>query len=69
MKYYALLFFLTLGMTCMGYKVETMTVTRVENGIVKMGDYTIPEAEAWRVGDEAEAIIREGEIIEVRFVR
>lgn len=69
MRYYALLFFLTLGMACMGYKVETLTVTRVENGIVTMGDYTIPEAEAWRVGDKAEAIIREGEIIEVRFLR
>ena len=69
MRYYALLFFLTLGMTCMGYKVETLTVTRVENGIVTMGDYTIPEHEAWRVGDEAEAIIRNGEIIEVRYLR
>lgn len=69
MKYYALLFFLTLGMTCMGYKVETLTVTRVENGRVTMGDYTIPEAEAWREGDKAEVIIREREILMERWKR
>lgn len=69
MRYYALLFFLTLGMACMGYKVETLTVTRVEKGIVTMGDYTIPEHEAWRVGDRAEAIVRDGKIVEVRFIK
>lgn len=66
---FTLIFFLTLGMTCMGYKAETLTVTRVEKGIVTMGDYTIPEAEAWREGDKAEVIIREGEIILERWRR
>lgn len=69
MRYYALLFFLTLGMGHFGYSVETLRVTQVENGLVTMGDYTIPEHEAWRVGDTAEAIIRAGEIIEVRYKR
>jgi hypothetical protein len=56
-------------MACMGYSAETLTVTRVEKGIVTMGDYTIPEAEAWREGDKAEVIIREGEIILERWRR
>lgn len=66
---FTLIFFLTFGMACMGYKAETLTVTRVEKGIVTMGDYTIPEAEAWREGDKAEVIIREGEIILERWRR
>lgn len=66
---FTLIFFLTLGMACMGYKAETLTVTRVEKGIVTMGDYTIPESEAWRKGDKAEVIIREGEIILERWRR
>ena len=69
MRYFGLIFFLTLGMTCMGYSAETLTVTRVEKGIVTMGDYTIPEAEAWREGDKAEVIIREGEILLERWRR
>lgn len=68
MRHFTLIFFLTL---CgyFGYSAETLTVTRVENGIVTMGGYTIPEAEAWRKGDTAEVIIREGQIILERYRR
>lgn len=68
MRYFTLIFFLTLA-GYFGYSAEVMTVTRVEKGIVTMGDYTIPEAEAWRVGDKAEVIIREGEILMERWRR
>lgn len=68
MRYFTLIFFLTLA-GYFGYSAETLTVTRVEKGIVTMGDYTIPEHEAWREGDKAEVIIREGEIILERWRR
>lgn len=71
MKHFILLWFLTLGMV--GYTATEATVTKVERGIVAMrteeGIYTIEEAEAWRVGDKAEVIIREGEIILERWKR
>lgn len=66
MRYYALLFFLTLGMSHFGYQVETLRVRKVENGIVTMGKYEFPEAEPWRVGDLAEAIIKDNTLLEVR---
>lgn len=69
MKHFILLWFLTLGMV--GYTATEATVTKVENGIVTMvsegREYMIEEAEAWRVGDRAEVIIREGEIILERW--
>lgn len=71
MKNFILLWFLTLGMV--GYTATEATVTKVDNGIVTMvtdeGIYMIEEAEAWRVGDKAEVIIREGEIIMERWRR
>ncbi len=71
MKHFILLWFLTLGMV--GYTATEATVTKVERGVVTMqteeGIYMIEEAEAWRVGDKAEVIIREGEIILERWRR
>lgn len=71
MKHFILLWFLTLGMV--GYTATEATVTKVERGTVTMqtseGTYTLPEAEAWRVGDKAEVIIREGEILMARWRR
>ena len=71
MKHFILLWFLTLGMV--GYTATEATVTKVERGVVTMqteeGIYMIEEAEAWRVGDKAEVIIREGEIILERWKR
>ena len=66
MRYFGLIFFLTL---CgyFGYSAEALTVTKVEKGIVSFSDYTIEEAEAWREGDRAEVIIREGKIILERW--
>lgn len=40
---------------------QTMTVTAVRSGVVTLSDgereWTIEEAEAWRVGDRAECIV------------
>ncbi len=59
MKHFILLWFLTLGMV--GYTATEATVTKVDNGMVTMviegREYTIEEAEAWRVGDRAECIM------------
>jgi len=59
MKHFILLWFLTLGMV--GYTATEATVTKVGNGMVTMviegREYTIEEAEAWRVGDRAECIM------------
>lgn len=59
MKHFILLWFLTLGMV--GYTATEATVTKVERGTVTMqtseGTYTLPEAEAWRVGDRAECLM------------
>lgn len=72
-KMFALLVFLTLGMRPFGWSVEDVRVTEVRHGLVTMvGDdtvYQITEDEAWQVGDRAEAIVREGRIVEVRWVR
>lgn len=69
MKHFILLWFLTLGMV--GYTATEATVTKVERGIVTMqtseGTYTLPEAEAWRVGDKAEVIIKDDEVIFARY--
>ena len=71
--WFALLFFLTIGMRPFGWSVEPLKVTEVRQGLVTMvGEdsvYQIEAAEAWRVGDRAEAIVRDGKIVEVRWVR
>ena len=52
---------------------QTMTVTAVRSGTVTLTDgeraYEMPEHEAWRIGDRAEAIVRDGKIVEVRFIK
>lgn len=72
-RWFALLAFLTLGMRPFGWSVEDVRVTEVRQGLVTMvGEdavYQITEDESWRVGDRAEAIVRDGKIIEVRFVK
>lgn len=69
----ALLFFLTLGMAHFGWSVEDVRVTEVRQGLVTMesteGVYQIEQHEAWEVGDEGKAIVRDGKIIEVRYER
>lgn len=72
-RWFALLAFLTLGMRPFGWSVEDVRVTEVRQGLVTMvGDdavYQITEDESWQVGDRAEAIVRDGKIVEVRFVK
>ena len=72
-KLFALLAFLTLGMRPFGWTVEDVRVTEVRQGLVTMlGDdavYQITEDESWRVGDRAEAIVRDGRIVEVRWAK
>lgn len=69
MKHFILLWFLTLGMV--GYTATEATVTKVDNGMVTMvtegREYVIEEAEAWRVGDKAEVIIKDDEVIFARY--
>ena len=69
----ALLFFLTLGMAHFGWSVEKVEVVDVHSGLVTMespeGVYQIEQHEAWEVGDEGKAIVRDGRIIEVRYER
>lgn len=69
MKHFILLWFLTLGMV--GYTANEATVTKVDNGMVTMvvegREYMIEEAEAWRVGDKAEVIIKDDEVIFARY--
>lgn len=70
--WFTLLFFLTMGMGHYGYTIEPLTVTEVRHGLVTMkGEdsvYQIDEAEAWQVGDKAEVIVRDGEVIEATYV-
>ena len=72
-RWFALLAFLTLGMRPFGWSVESLKVTEVRQGLVTMvGEdavYQITEDESWRVGDRAEAIVRDGKIVEVRWVK
>lgn len=72
-KLFALLAFLTLGMRPFGWSVEPLKVTEVRQGLVTMvgadAVYQITEDESWRVGDRAEAIVRNGKIVEVRWVK
>jgi hypothetical protein len=72
-RWFALLAFLTLGMRPFGWSVEPLKVTEVRQGLVTMvGEdsvYQIEAAEAWQVGYRAEAIVRDGRIVEVRFAK
>lgn len=72
-RWFALLAFLTLGMRPFGWSVEDVRVTEVRQGIVTMvgadAVYQITEDESWRVGDRAEAIVRNGRIVEARFLK
>ena len=72
-RWFALLAFLTLGMRPFGWSVEDVRVTEVRQGLVTMvGDdavYQITEDESWLAGDRAEAIVRDGRIVEVRWVK
>lgn len=72
-RWFALLAFLTLGMRPFGWSVEEVRVTEVRQGLVTMvgadAVYQITEDESWRVGDRAEAIVRDGKIIEVRWTK
>lgn len=69
----ALLFFLTLGMAHFGWSVEDVKVVDTHSGLVTMesteGVYQIEQHEAWEVGDEGKAIVRDGKIIEVRWTK
>lgn len=69
----ALLFFLTLGMAHFGWSVEDVKVVDTHSGLVTMessdGVYQIEQHEAWEVGDEGKAIVRNGKIIEVRWTK
>lgn len=69
----ALLFFLTLGMAHFGWSIEKVKVVDTHSGLVTMespnGVYQIEQHEAWKVGDEGKAIVRDGKIIEVRYER
>lgn len=72
-RWFALLAFLTLGMRPFGWSVEEVRITEVRQGLVTMvgadAVYQITEDESWRVGDRAEAIVRDGKIVEVRFLK
>ena len=72
-RWFALLAFLTIGMRPFGWSVESLKVTEVRQGLVTMvGEdavYQITEDESWRVGDRAEAIVRDGRIVEVRWIK
>ena len=72
-KLFALLAFLTLGMRPFGWSVEDVRVTEVRQGLVTMESedsvYQIEQHEAWKVGDEGKAIVRDGKIVEVRYER
>ena len=72
-KWFMLLFFLTIGMSKFGYTVEPLTVTEVKNEYVTFhGEecvFQTDNEESWRKGDKAEALIRDGKLLEVRWVR
>ena len=71
--WFALLFFLTMGMTHYGYTIEQLQVVEAhDDRAILQGDgcvFELDNEQSWRVGDRAEAIVREGKLIEVRWVR
>lgn len=57
-----------------GWTITKVSVTRDRRALVltMVGEdavYQITEDESWRVGDRAEAIVRDGRIVEVRFIK
>lgn len=73
MKYFMLLFFLTLGMGKFGYTLEPVIVTEANNNLVTFhGNECVfqkDNEENWRKGDRAQALIKDGELMEVRWIR
>lgn len=71
--WFALLFFLTMGMTHYGYTIEPLWVAEAHTDrAILQGDdcvFQVDNEQSWRVGDRAEAIVRDGKLIEVRLVR
>lgn len=68
--WFALLFFLTIGMKPFGYTIEPLRVKDIQSCMVTLvgeSEYKVWSDEAWRVGDRAEAIVKGGEIIEIRY--
>ena len=45
------------------------TALRIINGIAGIPCEYGDQDESWRVGDRAEAIVRDGKIVEVRFIK
>ena len=74
MRYFTLLFFLTLGMRPFGYTIEPVRIHSVDSCIVTLvGDerqrWVTWSDEAWREGDHAEAVIRDGQVVSLRWDR
>lgn len=71
--WFALLFFLTMGMSHYGYTIEPLWVVEAhDDRAILQGDdcvFELDNEQSWRVGDRAEAIVREGKIVEVRWKR
>jgi len=70
--WFALLFFLTLGMTHYDYSIEPLTVVEAHTDrAILQGDGCVFETDNeanWRVGDRAEAIVMDGRLVEVRYL-
>lgn len=70
--WFAILAIVTAMLRPIGYRIEPVKVTDVTRGVVTMtgldGDYWIPEDEAWQVGDRGLALVRQGKIVEVRYI-
>lgn len=68
--WFSLLFFLTIGMCPFGYKIETLRVKNIDSCILTLSgekNYVTWSDEVWEIGDIAEAIIRDDQIIEVKY--
>lgn len=72
-KWFALLFFLTMGMSHYGYTIEPLWVVEAhDDRAILQGEgcvFQVDNEESWRVGDRAEAIVRDGKIVEVRWMK
>ena len=70
--WFSLLFFLTLGMAPFGYSIEPLTVVEAHSDrAILQGEGCVFETDNevnWRVGDRAEAIVRDGRLLEVRYI-
>ena len=71
--WFSLLFFLTLGMAPFGYRIEPLTVVEAhDDRTILQGEdcvFQVDNEQSWRIGDRAEAIVRDGRLLEVRWVR